>query len=359
MAAPGRCARRACSKICVALAASPQICIVEPIVSFSKGQSQDAPSYARVSAVQLTAGGRSLRALAALFGAAAALMMFVCLTSPAGAAAGHITIVSGGSPRSAILIEHYRLKQSRRPAIIVLRAPKKQGARLRRNFGLEEMARSSGAVLVYPEPQAGHWVDASGLEPNRDTHFVRDLIAKLVSHGIVNPAKVFLVGIGSGGTLALRLACDGKPKFAGVAVVAASLPASLAASCAPPGPIPLLLIGGAAEPPAANHEGKEGLPHEKAELLPVDKTIGLFAKAAGCGEGAMTTILPEKYLRADARAYRDKLNNCAVPVEAVRIEAGGHMAPGVHDETGPGAGLANSGVNGAKLVWDFFRPLGG
>jgi polyhydroxybutyrate depolymerase len=291
--------------------------------------------------------------------AGASLCVLACLSAPAGAAAGRVTIVSGGGLRSAILIQHYRLKQGRRPAIIVLRAPRKQGARMRRNFGLEEMARSSGAVLVYPEPQSAHWADTSGPEPNRDTHFVRDLIAKLVGQGIANPAKIFLVGVGSGGTLALRLACEGKQSFAGVAVVAASLPAGLAASCAPPGPIPLLMVGGAAEPPASNHAGKEGLPLEKSELLPAEKTVGLFAKAAGCGEGAVTTVLPERYLRAGTRAYRDKLNNCVVPVEAVRVEGGGHMAQDVHEETGPGAGLASSGVNGAKLVWDFFRPLGG
>ncbi len=309
--------------------------------------------------MRLNAGGRSLRACAALCVAGAALMLSVSLPSPAEAAAGRITIVSGGSPRSAIFIEHYRLKKGRRPAIIVLRAPKKQGARMRRSLGLEELAQSSGAVLVYPEPQSGHWAEAFSPEPNRDTHFVRDLIAKLVSHGIVNPAKIFLVGIGSGGTLALRLAGEGKAKFAGVSIVAGSLPAGLAASCAPPGPTPLLLVASAAEPPALSYEGKEGVPRDKPELFSADKTIGLFAKAAGCGEGAVTTVLPERYLRAGARAYRDKLNNCVVPVEAIRVEAVGHMAQGVHEEAGPGAGLANSGVNGAKLVWDFFRPLGG
>src|ERR1700682_6604477 len=140
-----------------------------------------------------------------------------CLPSPAVAAAGRVTIVSGGSPRTAILIQHSRLKQGRRPAILVLRAARKQGARLHRSFSLEEMARSSGAILVYPEPLSGHWADASGPEANRDTHFIRDLIANLVSHRIANSSKLFLVGIGNGGIVALRLACDGKPKFAGVA----------------------------------------------------------------------------------------------------------------------------------------------
>jgi polyhydroxybutyrate depolymerase len=314
-----------------------------------------------ISVVQLTARHRILRALVASCFAGTAGIMFAlaCLSSPAVAAAGHVTIVSGGSPRTAVLIQRYRLKKGRRPAIVVLRAARKQDARLRRSFSLEEMARSSGAVLIYPEPLSGHWAEASGPEANRDTHFVRDLIAKLVSHGIVNPSKVFLVGIGNGGTVALRLGCDGKPKFAGVAVLAASLPGGLEASCAPPGPIPLLMIAGTSDPLIPYHDGRDGLPHDKSELLSVDKTLGLFGKAAGCAGDMVTTVLPDKYIHAGTRAYLDKLNNCAAPVEAVRIEEGAHLLPGVQGESGAGVGLTNGDVNGAKLVSDFFRPLGG
>jgi polyhydroxybutyrate depolymerase len=282
-----------------------------------------------------------------------------CLPSHAVAAAGRFTISSGGSPRAAILIQHNRLKKGRRPAIIVLRSARKQGAHLHRSFSLEEMARSSGAVLVYPEPLSGHWADVSGPEANWDTHFVRDLIAKLVNQGIANPSKVFLVGIGDGGIVALRLACDGKQNFAGVAILASSLPSGLEASCAPPAPIPLLMIAGTSDPQVPYHDGRDRLPHDKSELLSVDKTLGVFGKAAGCAGGLTTTAFPDKDIRDGTRAYRDKLNNCAVPVEAVRIEAGGHTLPGVRGEAGAGVGLTNGDVNSAKLVWDFFRPFGG
>ncbi|MGH6868773.1 MAG: alpha/beta hydrolase family esterase, partial [Methylocella sp.] len=242
---------------------------------------------------------------------------------------------------------------------IILRGGKERGARLRRIFGFEEMARSNGAILIYPEPLAGHWGDAPGPEARRDSVFIHDLIAKFVARGIADRGKVFLVGIATGGILALRLACDEKNVFAGMAILGASLPSDLEASCKPSHPIPLMMIAGTADTVAPSPGGKASSPHGKTELLSPEATLGLFGKAAGCAGGMTTTSFPAKDLHYGARAYLDKLNHCAVPVEAIRIEGGGHALPGLSSEAGPGHGLANGDVNSAKLVWDFFRTLGG
>jgi polyhydroxybutyrate depolymerase len=309
----------------------------------------------------MIARGRKLfvRVAGSLAGACWLLLAFAGFPSAALAAAGRVTIVSDGIPRTAILLQHRRLKQARRPAVIILRGGREKGARLRRTFGFEEMARSSGAVLIYPEPLAGRWGDANGPEARRDSIFIHDLIAKFVARGIVDRGKVFLVGIATGGTMALRLACDEKNAFAGMAILAASLPSDLEASCKPSRPIPLMMIAGTADPEIPLHGSKASLPHGKTELLSINATLGLFGKAAGCAGGMTTTILPGKDLHDGTRAYLDKLNNCEVPVEAVRTEGGGHALPGLSSDGGPGHGLANGDVNSAKLVWDFFRPLGG
>jgi polyhydroxybutyrate depolymerase len=159
--------------------------------------------------------------------------------------------------------------------------------------------------------------------------------------------------------MALRLACDEKNVFAGMAVLGASLPPDLEASCKPSHPIPLMMIAGTADPMVPIHGGKASLPHGKTELLSIDATLGLFGKAARCGGGMTTTSFPAKDLHDGTRAYLDKLNNCEVPVEAVRIEGGGHALSGVSSEGGLGHGIASGDVNSAKLVWDFFRSLGG
>jgi polyhydroxybutyrate depolymerase len=287
------------------------------------------------------------------------VLAFAGLPSAAKAAAGRVTIMSDGIPRTAILVQHRRLKQGRRPAVIILRGSKERGARLRRTFSLEEMARSSGAVLIYPEPLSGQWAVTAGPEANHDLIFIHDLITKLVGRGIADRGKVFLVGVSAGGVMALRLACDEKHVFAGVAVLGASLPSDLAASCKPPHPVPLLLIAGTADSMAPYYGGTVTLPHAKAEILSIDKTLGLFGKAAGCAGGMTTTVFPDKDAHDGTRAFLDRLSNCAVPVEAVRIEGGGHALPGVPGEAVSGHGLTNGDVSSAKLVWDFFRPLGG
>jgi polyhydroxybutyrate depolymerase len=294
-----------------------------------------------------------------LAGACWLLLAVTGFPSAALAAAGRVTIVSDGIPRTAILVQHRRLKQARRPAVIILRGGREKGARLRRIFGLEEMARSSGAVLIYPEPVAGHWGEAPGPEAHRDSVFIRDLIAKFVARGIADRGKVFVIGIATGGMMALRLACDEKNVFAGMAVLGASLPSDLEASCKPSHPIPLMMIAGTADSMVPIHGGKASLPHAKIELLSIDATLGLFGKAAGCGEGTTTTNLSDKDLHDGARAYLEKLNNCKVPVEALRIEGSVHAPSGLGSEGGPGHGLFSGDVNSAKLVWDFFRRLGG
>ncbi len=311
----------------------------------------------------MIARGRNLIAFVLVAGSLAGawwlLLAFMGFQSAALAAAGRVTIMSGGVPRTAILVQHRRLKQARRPAVVILRGGREKGVRLRRIFGLEEMARSSGAVLIYPEPLAGHWGDAPGPEARRDAVFIHDLIAKLVARGIADRGKVFLVGIATGGIVALRLACDEKNAFAGMAVLGASLPSDLEAACKPLHPIPFMMIAATADTGIPDHGGKASLPHGNAELLSIDATLGLFGKAARCGGGITTTVLPGKDLHAGTRAYLDKLNNCEVPVEAVRIEGGGHLPTGLSSQSGPAHGLANGDVNRAKLVWDFFRRVGG
>ncbi len=295
---------------------------------------------------------------------ALALIAGAALVAPpqmAFAAAGRISIESGGVTRTAILVQHHRLKQARRPLVIVLRSGREKGPHLKRIFGLEEMASSSGPVLIYPDPVAGHWSDAPGQEAGRDATFIRDVIAKLVSDGIVDRRKVFIIGISGGGLTALRIVCDNASLFAGAAALITSMPADLAASCKPSRPVPLMMIVGTADAVVPYNGGAANLTSSKVELLSVDATLAIFGKAAGCGDGHVTTPLPDFDTRDGARAYLDRLNGCKVPIEALRVEGGGHSVPG--HWSGPGSdsarGPRNNGGESAKLIWDFFRRLGG
>jgi polyhydroxybutyrate depolymerase len=298
---------------------------------------------------------------AALWSLVALAAALFAMPEPADAASGRISIESGGTVRSAILIQHRRLKQARRPLVVVLRSSREKGPRLKRIFGLEEMTGSAGPVLVYPEPAAGHWSDAPGPESARDAAFIRDLIAKLDSDGLVDRRKVFIVGISNGGFTAFRILCDNAPLFAGAAAVITALPADLADTCKPSRPVPLLVIAGTADPFVPYAGGRVNLPDSKTSVLSIDATLAVFARAAGCGDGRATSPIPDRDSRDGTRAYLDKFNGCKVPVELLRVEDGGHSVPGHWAGAGADSargGLHNKDIESARLIWDFFRKLG-
>lgn len=279
---------------------------------------------------------------------------------PATAFSGHITIDSDGVTRSAMIVEHERLKKSRRPTIIVLHGGNSNGARIRRVLGLEDLARS-GPVLVYPDAIGGRWSDAADKIASRDELFIHDLIGKLVANGISDPHRIFIVGVSLGGMMALRLACDRANTFAGAAIVISGLTADLVQSCKPARPLPLMLIAGTNDPFVPYHGGTATLRESKVELASTETTLALFGKSANCGDTITTTAFPTKDPHEKTNAYLDKLNGCKVPVELIRIEGGGHTIPG---HAGGAAsrranGPHNFDVDAAKLIWAFFRKLGG
>ena len=284
-------------------------------------------------------GARSAVSLAAAL-MLALFAMLVAAPGPARAASGRISIESGGVARSAILVLNRRLKQARRPLVIVLRSTGDKGARLKRIFGMDELAGSAGPVLVYPDPVGGHWSEQAGPDATRDGAFVRDLIAKLVSDGIVDKRKVFIVGVGNGGFTAFRIVCDNANLFAGAAALVTALPADLADTCKPARPVPLIMIAGTADAAIPYAGGKVTLPASKTNVLSVDATLAVFAKAAGCGDGRSTTAIPDRDTHDGTRAYLDKLNGCKVPVQLLRVEGGGHSVPGRAGAPAPGEARA-------------------
>ncbi len=88
------------------------------------------------------------------------------------------------------------------------------------------------------------------------------------------------------------------------------------------------MIAGTADPFVLDRGGKANLPDDKSALLPVEETLGIFAKAAGCGTDKTVSQFPHRDPKNATRAYLEKLNGCKVPVELVRIEGGGHTIPG-------------------------------
>jgi polyhydroxybutyrate depolymerase len=273
---------------------------------------------------------------------------------------GRITIQSGGMPRTALFVEHERLKKARRPVVIVLHSGKGNGGRLRRHLGLGEAARSSGAVMIYPESVAGAWGDSPGPATEKDSQFIIDLANKLVADGVADRRRIYIVGASSGGLFAIRLACEHSEIFSGIVAILAGMPADLKQTCRPARPIRFMLIAGTADPFVPFHGGLATLPGNKVALLSADETLAVFAKANGCSDGKTTTAFPDRDPKDGTRAFLEKLKGCKAPVELVRIEGGGHIIPGrwASGARSGTAGLHNNDIDTATLIWDFFRRAG-
>jgi polyhydroxybutyrate depolymerase len=280
------------------------------------------------------------------------------LGDAAQAVVGRITLQSGGVQRSALIVEHERLKKARRPVIIVLQGGK-VGSRLRRHLGLGEAARSAGAVMVYPDPAGGKWNDSNGQGAERDAQFILELVNKLAAEGIADRRRVYIAGIGTGGMAAMRLACDHAEAFAGAAALLAGLPADLADTCRPARPLKFLLMAGTADNLVPFRGGKANLPDSKAEVLGAEATLAVFAKAAGCSDGKATSAFPDRDKADGTRAYAEKLKGCKAPVELIRIEGGGHTIPGRwNGGRAEAQGAHNNDIDAAAVIWDFFRRAG-
>jgi polyhydroxybutyrate depolymerase len=279
----------------------------------------------------------------------------------AAAAAGHVTIESGGLRRTAVLVERERLKLGRRAVIVVLHGGSGSGARVRRNLGLEDTIRSRNVSLLYPDAIGGRWGETKEAA-QRDVDFLHTLIDRLIANGTADRRKIFLVGSSTGGILALRIACDRAGEaYAGIATVIANLPADIADTCQPPKAIPLMVINGTANPIIPFAGGKTKVSDGNIEVASTDATLAPFSKAAGCGDGRTTTPLADKDPKDGTRSYLEKLNGCKAPIELIRVEGGGHTIPGrftAGTTRGQPVGAHANDFDAAHVIWEFFRKLG-
>ena len=289
----------------------------------------------------------------------------------ASAASGRIVIEEGGVRRSALIEEFQRLKRGPRPTIVVLHGGSGSGSGVRRNLGLDALARASGTVVVYPDAVEGRWAGVThgraGLAD--DQVYVRRLVEKLVADRIADPRRVGIVGVSTGGLLAIRLACTSADLFSSASAIITNMPKSLEGNCKPAKPIPFLLINGTADTLIPYGGGRILLGGRTAEVLSTEATLAPFAQAAGCAPDLSNELFAKRDAADPTKAVLQKFARCAVPVELIKIEGGGHRVPG---RTGGGgtsnvaglappnetAGLRNNDVDASKAIFDFFRRVG-
>lgn len=278
----------------------------------------------------------------------------------AGAAATRMAFDVAGVKRSALIVERERLKKARRPLIIALHGSKGSGVRLRRNLQLDDVIGGGGGIVVYPDALEGTWSVVPG-RPERpdDLGFIQAIVTRLVAEGRADPRRVYVVGVSTGGMMAMRLACERADSFAGVAAMLANMPVELAAACKPARAIAFLHINGTADPRVPYQGGALLKMDHAGDVLSTEATLAVFAGAGGCRGERKAVQAPSRGPKGASRAFFERYESCKAPVELVRVEGGGHTIPGRWSGGGSQAGPHNTDVDAAKLTAEFFGRLSG
>jgi polyhydroxybutyrate depolymerase len=299
---------------------------------------------------------RWVRFLVLALTALAALLFFP--PSPASAAA-RLSIESGGLSRSAVVVLRDRLKLRRRPLVIVLHRGGGMGAHIRRRLGLEEVAESNKPIFVYPDAINGVWPALPGADADRDVKFLHDLVEHFVRQGAVDPRRIFVVGVSSGGVFAYRAVCAGIGRpLAGLATLISAMPADLA-NCAP-GPVAYVAVSNLSDPRIPFAGGKATLTEASFDALPAESAFALFARNNGCDARREDKPFPEHEPRGATKFVRGSIltyTGCKAPVELIRVDRGGHRISGRRtDRLEPPA--EEEDFDAARAIWDFLKGNG-
>jgi polyhydroxybutyrate depolymerase len=201
----------------------------------------------------------------------------------------------------------------------------------------DELADQNGFEVVYPQGMGDAWNAGRccGHDGNDDVAFVRGLIDKLTSQGLVDRTRVFATGMSNGGLMAQRLACELADHITAVVSVSGSL---VLDSCAPSRPISVMEMHGI-EDDLVPYKG--GTVAGLTYFPPTMSNMQNWAKLNGCGaspavsQDGVTSIYKWSGCRAGT----------SVVLEA--IAGAGHSWFSPQD--------LNGEPDATKVAWDFFQ----
>jgi len=225
---------------------------------------------------------------------------------------------------------------------------------LSQNSGVAEAAQREGYIAVFPEAKDG-WIDSRperGGGP-RDLDFVDALLGSLVRRNLIDPSRVFALGISNGGMFVYRLAYERPQRFAGFATALANMP--VAGLSAPPGPpVAIAMIFGREDPVAPwgggtlLHGARIGV---GGEVVSVEATLRFWLMRNGNDEMPQLRRLVSADHTVDVEDY--SAASGGAPVRSVTVSDWGHRWPRWGDETS----APEDSFNAADLVMEFFSGI--
>ena len=251
----------------------------------------------------------------------------------------------------------------RPPLIVVLHGGGGRGRQIDHHTGLTQQATAQGFALVYPDAIDRQWNDWRD-DPNSKVHaatvddvgFLSALVADLGGRGLIDPARVFVIGVSNGGMMTYRMICDRADLFLGAVAVVANLPKAMAPQCNPSRPVPLLVLNGTADP-LVPYDGGDivvfGL--NRGTVISTEATLERFSVVNGC-TGRQAVAAEDQAPEDGVMPEHEVFTGCSRDLQLWRYVGGGHGWPGAgqyRQESLVGIVAHKPTVN--DLALEFFR----
>ncbi|BDM70279.1 hypothetical protein HEK616_37660 [Streptomyces nigrescens] len=245
-----------------------------------------------------------------------------------------------------------------RPLVIAFHGRGSTASYLREQSRLDEDARARGMLIAYPEGLGKLWGAGTRAterrpDPDLDVRFTKALIAELVRTERADPKRVYVVGFSNGGSMALRVAAQSPGLLAGAAAVSGELPTGDAA-VKPTGPVPLMIIYGAAD----RVRPLAGMPHPSpapAGEEPVTPTMSARDSAAAFATAGGATAAAKTKAEAGYDRTVWRLKAPGATVQLLVMHDAGHTWPGSRIKPPAGFGPTSTALNATSTILDFFH----
>jgi len=190
--------------------------------------------------------------------------------------------------------------------------------------GLQNVADTSGFVLVSPNPLGNSWYHgaSASLQSMVDVTFISELLDSIIASYNIDTTRIYLCGLSSGAFMSFRAASHLSSRIAGIGVVAGTMPTVTARTNPPSNPVDVVMFHGTAD---------AGVPWEGNDYRQsVDSTIIKWRSYNGCDETAV--IFPFNYNPDDGTTVERFIygnSTSGKKVVLYKIHSGAHNWPGV------------------------------
>lgn len=254
------------------------------------------------------------------------------------------------------------------PIMLVIHGTGDTGSGIRSGIGadLERHAEADGFIIAYVDGYENNWNEcrtegdwaAKEMELD-DVELMREVVEGIhtdLGSDAVDTERVFALGFSSGGHMALRLAMEAPDLVAGVAPVAANLPAPENQSCDDSGePMPVIFVQGRED--AINpfeggdvRVGSGPFGESRGEVLSAAESADWFAERNNAGQADGEPVTERD---GDAEVTTWSGEN---PVRLVAVDDSGHSFP---TESGRWVNHGGARYDGPGAIWQFLAESTG